>query len=338
MVKPLVEVHNLGVDYATDRAWHSVLRGIDLELRAGEVVGLAGESGCGKSTLASLLLGERHGARRITAGSVTFDGIDLFAAPRATLRSLRGARIALVPQNGGSALTPTLRIGTLFAETLHRHRRGLSRVEARARAVEGLAEVGLPHPDVALNRYPHQFSGGQQQRIALALALLCDPDLLLLDEPTTGQDTLIRRSIVAQLGQLAVTRRMTMVFISHDLATLAELCDRIIVMAAGEIVEDGPAGTVLGRPAHPYTQGLVAALPQLHRQPVATLSDAPLDRDRLPEGCRFAPRCPHATPPCSVVRQRLTPVALGHLAACMRLPLSQGGDVDARAVAVDALS
>ncbi len=320
MTSPLVTVRGLDVDYATADGWQNVLRAVDLTLRPGEVVGLAGESGCGKSTLASLLLGEKRGARRITGGTVAFDGIDLFAASRRTVQDLRGARIALVPQNGGSALTPTSRVGALLAEALRRHRPNIGRAAARARVLAGLAEVGLPRPEDALHRYPHQFSGGQQQRIALALALICNPDLLLLDEPTTGQDVLIRRSIVALLARLAATRRTTMLYISHDLATLAEVCGRIAVMVAGEIVEDGPAEAIMQRPYHPYTRALVAALPRLDRPPVASHGGTSLARDRLPPGCRFAPRCPAATQQCGATRHRLAPVGPRHAVACMRLP------------------
>ncbi len=327
MTLPLAAIRDLDADYAGAEGWRNVLRGIDFALGPGEIVGLAGESGCGKSTLASLLLGERRGERRITRGSVAFEGVDLFRASRRTVQGLRGARIALVPQNGGSALTPTSRVGALFAETLRRHRPALGRAAARARIVAGLAEVGLPQPEDAMGRYPHQFSGGQQQRVALALALVCDPDLLLLDEPTTGQDAVIRRSIVALLGRLAGARRMTMLYISHDLATLAELCSRIVVMVAGEIVENGPADTVMARPAHPYTRALVAALPRLDRPPVASLPGMALGQGDLPSGCRFAPRCPSATPPCGVTRQRLAAVAPNHAAACMRLPALTAEDL-----------
>jgi peptide/nickel transport system ATP-binding protein len=257
-VTNLVEVTGLTVDYRRDRAWNTVIRDVDLAIAPGEALGLAGESGCGKSTLASLLLGERRSERRVSAGTVRFDGIDLFAARPKVLRDLRRRRVALVPQNGGTSLTPTMRIGRLFAETL-----GPSTI----RAAEILAEVGLRDPEAALQRYPHQFSGGQQQRIALALAICREPDLLILDEPTTGQDALTRRGIVALLASLRAKTRTAMLYVSHDLATLSEVCDRIAIMYAGAIVELGTTASVLESPREPYTRKLLAAVPRLDRAP-----------------------------------------------------------------------
>jgi peptide/nickel transport system ATP-binding protein len=259
-VSNLVEVSSLSAEYRRNGAWNSVLRGIDLAIAPGEALGLAGESGCGKSTLASLLLGERRSERRIAAGTVQIDGIDLFKARPRVLRDLRRRRIALVPQSGGTSLTPTMRIGRLFAETLGSDIR---------RAAESLAQVGLPEPDAALRRYPHEFSGGQQQRIALALAICRAPDLLILDEPTTGQDALTRRGIVELLASLRATTRTAMLYVSHDLATLSEVCDRIAVMYAGQIVERGTTEAVLQSPREAYTRRLLAAVPRLDRPPSA---------------------------------------------------------------------
>jgi peptide/nickel transport system ATP-binding protein len=257
-VTNLVEVSGLSVDYRRNGVWSSVIRAVDLAIAPGEALGLAGESGCGKSTLASLLLGERRSERRIAAGSVKFDGIDLFQAQPKLLRDLRRRRVALVPQNGGTSLTPTMRIGRLFAETLGPN---------SAQAAEILAEVGLPDPKAALRRYPHQFSGGQQQRIALALAIGRAPDLLILDEPTTGQDALTRRGIIALLASLRASTRTAMLYVSHDLATLSEICDRIAVMQAGAIVELGTTAAVLETPRNLYTRKLLAAVPRLDRAP-----------------------------------------------------------------------
>jgi peptide/nickel transport system ATP-binding protein len=257
-VSGLVEVSGLTAQYRREGAWNTVLREIELAIAPGEALGLAGESGCGKSTLASLLLGERRSERRIAAGSVRLDGVDLFHATPKVLRDLRRRRVALVPQNGGASLTPTMRIGRLFAETLGHD---------VARAAEFLAQVGLPDPKVALRRYPHQFSGGQQQRIALALAICREPDLLILDEPTTGQDALTRRGIVELLATLRATTRAAMLYVSHDLATLSEVCDRIAVMHAGAIVELSTTTAVLESPQAPYTRKLLAAVPRLDRAP-----------------------------------------------------------------------
>lgn len=308
----LVEVSGLTVDYRRNGAWDTVIRDIDLAIAPGEALGLAGESGCGKSTLASLLMGERRSERRVSAGQVWLGGVDLFRAGPSALRDLRRKRLALVPQNGGTSLTPSMRIGSLFAEAFG---------QDTARAEQTLALVGLRDPKAALQRFPHQFSGGQQQRIALALAICREPDLLILDEPTTGQDALTRRSIVALLASLRASSRMAMLYVSHDLATLSEVCDRIAIMYAGEIVEIGAASTVLGAPRHPYTKALLASVPRLDRAPDPdAILKGTLDRRFLPAGCRFAPRCAFAEQPCHVERQSLAPVGATQSVACRRWP------------------
>jgi len=275
----LMTITSLTVDYRQQGQWRPVIRDLSLAIRRGEILGLAGESGCGKSTLASVLLGER----RLQAGSVQFDGLDLSTLRPRELRRLRGRRLALVPQNGGASLTPTLRIGSLFAETLQAHRPHMNKAELAAEARRQLGQVGLPDPTGALERFPHQFSGGQQQRIALALALCRMPDLLILDEPTTGQDAMTRRGIIDLLIRLRLSSRMSMLYVSHDLATLSEICDRIAIMHAGEIVEVGPMEDVLLRPRHPYTRALVASIPRL---------EAPPDPALLPASRRTPERIP----------------------------------------------
>jgi peptide/nickel transport system ATP-binding protein len=312
-------VRGLTVDYRRDGRWETVIRGLDLAIGRGEVVGLAGESGCGKSTLAALLLGERRSERRLAAGTVEFDGENLFEIPAPRLRALRRGRVALVPQNGGTSLTPTMRIARLFHETLRGQANIRSRADADREAKLHLGLVGIPDPAAAIRRYPHQFSGGQQQRIALALALCRNPDLLILDEPTTGQDALTRRGIVALLASLRERTRTAMLYVTHDLATLSEICDRIAVMYAGEIVELGPTGTVLTAPRHPYTRALVASLPRLEHAPdPAAILRGVLNRRLLPEGCRFAPRCGFAEPACHGERQTLAAIDADHAVACRR--------------------
>jgi peptide/nickel transport system ATP-binding protein len=265
--RPLLQLRAVSADYRLQGGWQRVLRDISLDIDAGESVGLVGESGSGKSTLASLVLGERRGDRRIVSGSVLFDGIDLFDANRSVVQRLRGARLAFVPQNCGASLTPTMHVAALFEETLRRHRPGLSRLALRAAIVALLSDVRLADPAAAMARYPHQFSGGQQQRIALALALSCGPDLLVLDEPTTGLDPIIRRQIIGLLKELCRARGVAMLFVSHDLETVAELCSRMAVMHAGEIVEVGTTAAIFSAARHEYTQALIDALPRLDRPP-----------------------------------------------------------------------
>jgi len=316
----LLRVERLSVDYRDGAAWRPVLRDVSLSIRPGEVLGLAGESGSGKSTLAALLLGETRPERRIQSGRVWFGEHDLFGAPRAIVQSLRGARIGFVPQNGSTSLTPTMRIGGLFSSLLRHHRPDLPSRDIRARIEQLLGEVGIPQP-AAVRQFPHQFSGGQQQRIALALALCCDPDLLVLDEPTTGQDALIRQALIALLLSFRRERALAMLFVTHDLSTLLQICDRAAIMYAGEIVEVGPARDVIERPRHPYTRALVAALPGLDRPPDARAAlRGGLDWRAVPAGCRFAPRCPAATAECATLRQSLAEVAPAHTIACWRAP------------------
>ncbi|MFO1055733.1 MAG: ABC transporter ATP-binding protein [Dongiaceae bacterium] len=315
----LIEVEGLAADYRRDGGWFGVIEDLGLTIRTGEALGLAGESGCGKSTLAALLMGEARRDRRIRAGAIRFEGRDVSAMGRRELRRLRAARLAFVPQNAATALTPTMRIGRLFAETLRTSRRPLAGTAAAERARRSLALVGLPDPDGALRRYPHQFSGGQQQRISLALALCRDPDLLILDEPTTGQDAVTRLAIVTLLAELRAAARTAMLYVSHDLATLSEVCDRIAIMYAGQIVEAGPADEVLLRPRHPYAQALIASVPRpdVAPDPSAMLAGTPVRQHRT-EGCRFAPRCRYAEPECLRLAQRLRPVGPGHAVACHR--------------------
>lgn len=314
---PVVDISGLDADYGRAGSWRPVLRSVDLAIAPGERVALIGESGSGKSTLASLLLGDRREDRRLVAGRVTVLGHDVFSLDRRSLQRLRGGRIALVPQNGGASLTPTRRISSHFAESLRTHRPDLDRRARRTRTIELLGEVGLPAPEAAPRLYPHQFSGGQQQRIALALAMAGDPDFLVLDEPTTGQDAVTRRALLSLLRALSERRGTTMLFVSHDLTAVAQLCDRIVVLYAGEIVEDGPVETVLTEPRHPYTRALLASAPTLAGppDPTAILTGA-LGPDRAAAGCSFAPRCRHAAPACREHRPVAEKVGPRHRVAC----------------------
>ncbi|HVJ40195.1 MAG TPA: ABC transporter ATP-binding protein [Dongiaceae bacterium] len=316
---PLIEIDGLTVDYRRDGGWFNVINDLSLTIGAGETLGLAGESGCGKSTLASLLLGEARSERRIRSGSIRFDGIDIFALKRRHLQRLRSTRLAFVPQNGGTALTPSSRIGRLFAETLKTRQFGLDGIAAGDRARHYLDLVGLPDPSGALSRYPHQFSGGQQQRITLALALCREPELLVLDEPTTGQDALTRQSLINLLARLRASSRTAMLYVSHDLATLSEISDRIAIMYAGQVVESGPAAGLLARPRHPYADALLASVPRLDSPPDAARMLRGQPAQRFPgEGCRFAPRCRHVVDLCHRRRQVLESVGDGHVVACHR--------------------
>jgi peptide/nickel transport system ATP-binding protein len=315
----LVEVRDLSLAYMHDDGWLQVLANVSFAIRPSEVLGLVGESGCGKSTVAYQLLGYRPPSARILAGEVRFRDVDLLELNRSELDRLRGNRVSLIPQNPASALSPGMRVGRQVTEVLIAHRRVASRAAARARAVELFDSVGLPDHRRIGSRYPHELSGGQQQRVAIAIALACDPDLLVLDEPTTGLDVTTQQQIIALLAQLRRTNRMAMFYVTHDLGLLAQIADRIGVMYAGRMVEVAPTRLLFSQPRHPYTRGLIASIPQLRPgERVGKPLRGLLQRDELPAGCPFQPRCDFAEPACAVEVQVLEDAAPEHHVACRR--------------------
>ena len=318
-VDPLVEVSDLGLSYLHQDRWVRVLEGVSFTISAGEVFGLVGESGCGKSTVAYQLLGYRPALARIDAGRIRFDGMDVLGLDRPALDRLRGERVALVPQNPAAALSPGMRVGTQVAEVLSWHGRAPSRSAALARVVELFEAVGLPDPTRIGRRYPHELSGGQQQRVTIAMALACGPDLLVLDEPTTGLDVTTQEQIVALLAELRSREGVAMLYVTHDLGLLAEIADRVGVMYAGRMVEIAPTGMLFSQPRHPYTRGLIASIPQIRPgERVGRPLRGLLRREELPPGCPFQPRCDFAEPACAIETQRLETVVPGHDVACRR--------------------
>ena len=290
---PLLAVDNLRVEFAGRRVVHAV-RGLSYTIAPGETLGLVGESGSGKSVSALALLGllpKRVG--RITAGSVRFEGRELVGLPEDQLRQVRGARIAMIFQDPLSSLNPVLTVGRQITEGLETHR-GLNHRAASKRAVELLDMVGIPAAPRRVHDYPHQFSGGMRQRAMIAMALACEPALLIADEPTTALDVTIRAQILDLLGRLRADLNMAVLMITHDLGVVAGFADRLAVMYAGRIVETGQTEDVLARPEHPYTVGLLQSLPRLDRPRQAELKPiggAPPDLAGQIVGCPFAPRC-----------------------------------------------
>jgi peptide/nickel transport system ATP-binding protein len=315
-VSPLVEVKGLSVAYRRGEGWSRVVDDVSFAIAPGEVFGLVGESGCGKSTIALQLLGYRHPSLKVESGAVLFKGQAVTGLPRAGLDKLRGDRIAFVPQNPTTALNPGIRIGAQLAEPVVAHHRGETDAATRARMAETLALVGLPSDARFLRRYPHQLSGGQQQRICIAMALACDPDLLVLDEPTTGLDVTTQEQILYLLNQVRSRIGLAMLYVTHDLALLSQIADRIGVMYAGHMVEYAPTREIFLAPKHPYTQGLIASIPGIAAtaRPLRGL----LRRQELPAGCPFAPRCDHATERCHAEPQTLEPVDAASAVACWR--------------------
>ncbi|PSL16219.1 peptide/nickel transport system ATP-binding protein [Marinobacterium halophilum] len=296
---PILNVQNLTLGYTNANGrLVSVLRNINLQVAPGEALGLVGESGCGKSTLALAMMAFLRTGSQVQNGSIHFHDQDLFALKPKSLQSLRGGRIGLIPQNAGQSLTPTLKIGAQLHEALHLHS-DLPRSQWHQRAIELLQQVRLPSPEAMLDRYPHQLSGGQQQRVAVAMALAGQPELLVLDEPTTGLDVTTQAHILELLRTLRQELGMAMVFVSHDLGAVARVCERIAVMYAGEVIEQGSSREVLLQPTHPYTRALLNAIPRLDTKGLPpSLPGYPPKVGSVTQGCAFASRCSHVQPTC----------------------------------------
>jgi peptide/nickel transport system ATP-binding protein len=316
----LLRAVDLQVSYRQQEGWLPVLHRINFAIRRGETFGLVGESGCGKSTVALQLLGYRHPSARVEGGHIEFGGRDLLRLPRRALDRIRGNRISFVPQNPTTALNPGMRVGDQVVEILLLHKRAADATQALARVTELFGLVGLPTPKALLGRYPHQLSGGQQQRVCIAMALACDPDLVVLDEPTTGLDVTTQEQIVELLIDLRRRIGLSMLYVTHDLGLLSQIADRVGVMYAGHMVEIAPVAELFRQPRHPYTRGLIGSIPRIDRpdEPALRPLRGLLRRNELPEGCPFQPRCDFAEASCVTNRQTLDRVAPGHEVACQR--------------------
>jgi peptide/nickel transport system ATP-binding protein len=292
---------------------------VSFRIAPGEVLGLVGESGSGKTTVGLALLGHTRRGVRVAAGSVDVAGRDLLALSPEQLRSLRGSAVSYVPQDPSAALNPNLRVGTQLEEVLEAHRYGADERERRARIAEMLTEVALPAGDEFLHRYPHQLSGGQQQRVGLAMAFACRPSVIVLDEPTTGLDVTTQAHVLGTVRDLCRTHRVAALYVSHDLAVVATLADRVAVMYAGRLVELGPQETLFRAPAHPYTRRLVEAIPEVSGEHalVGIPGSAPRPGDR-PPGCYFAPRCSYAREECTAAFPPVVAVTGQHEVRCFR--------------------
>ena len=321
---PVLELDNARISYFTRAGEINVVPAVSFKLSQGEAIGLVGESGCGKSTVAFSIMRYLGGVGRLTGGRILFEGRDMARMSDEELRQLRGRRMAMVYQDPMSSLNPVIPVGRQLMEVPIIHQ-GASDADARQRALQMLSEVKLPDPDSVFDRYPHQLSGGQQQRVVIAMALMAEPSLLVMDEPTTGLDVTVEAAVLDLVHNLRRRHNSALVFISHNLGTVVRVCDRIGVMYAGELVEEGPIGTVFRNPRHPYTRGLLECLPVLgadkHSSPLVPIPGHVPPALYRPQGCIFASRCRHVDPPrCTVSRieTMAIPGESGHRVQCVR--------------------
>ena len=317
MTDTLLEIDRLSVDYETARGDLKALRDISFDIRKGEIVGIVGESGCGKSTLISSILRLTAPNTRFRQGEVRFKGEDLLQLPERKMRDLRGSDISIVFQDPMQTHNPVLSIGQQMLDIQHRSK--ASKAEKRARAAQMLGAVGIPDPEARLDQFPHEFSGGMRQRIAIAMALMSEPDLLIADEPTTALDATLEVQIIERLQELQQQFDCAILFISHHLGVIAELCDRVVVMYAGAVVESGEVREIFHDPKHPYTRRLIDCDPGHIKERARVLPTIPgevPDLANLPGGCIFRDRCDQATARCASHVPPLAKLKEGHYAAC----------------------
>ncbi len=315
----LLEIRGLDVEFRTSAGPVRAVNGVDLEVRAGEIVGLVGESGSGKSVTSRAVMGLLPRRTTTIRGSIRLAGDELVGLPEQAYRRIRGERVAMIFQDPMTALDPLYAAGEQVAEALRFHF-GLDRGAARLRVRELFVRVGLADPDGVIDAYPHQLSGGMRQRVMIAMALACEPELLIADEPTTALDVTIQAQILELLRDLVRERGMALLLITHDLGVVHELCERAVVLYAGRVAEAAPVSDLFRAPLHPYTAGLAASIPsiatRLRRMP--QIRGTPPDPARLPAGCAFAPRCPVAIDRCHVDRPDLEVVTSARASACHR--------------------
>ena len=324
---PILSVNNLVTEFDTDEGQVRAVDDISFQVEAGRTLGVVGESGCGKSVTAlSIMRLLPQPAGQIISGSIELEGVDLTKLSIPEMQKIRGARIGMVFQEPMTAVNPVHTVGRQLTEVLLLHK-PLSAQQAIIEAVYILDRVGIPSPDVRMSEYPHQLSGGMRQRVVIAMALACKPDLLIADEPTTALDVTIQAQILELIKDLQAEMGMSVILITHDLGVIAETCDDVVVMYAGKVAESGTVFDLFDQPTHPYTRGLLASIPTLTTEPKSKLSiiegmvPGLLD---LPEGCRFENRCPNRAPDCITTQPAVETVAGAHQVSCLRWQDIQG--------------
>ncbi len=317
MAQAALSVDRMRTEFRIDGAWHAAVDDISFSITPRETLALVGESGCGKSVTALSVMGlVPRPQGRLAGGRILLEGNDLAALPESAMEKLRGSRVAMIFQEPMTSLNPVMTIGAQVAEALVIHS-GLSRRAAESRALAVLDEVKIPSPARRFHEYPHQFSGGMRQRVMIAMAIACEPVVLLADEPTTALDVTIQAQVLGLLADLRQRHGMAMLFITHNLGVVAQIADRVAVMYAGQIVEQAPVEAIFAKPAHPYTRALFAAIPRLDapEQALASIPGRVPPLNDMPAGCRFAPRCPLAQAGCDRP-QVLAPLSAQHHVRC----------------------
>jgi oligopeptide/dipeptide ABC transporter ATP-binding protein len=326
-----LDVRNLTVELPTQSGWVRPVNEVSFVLDEAETLGIVGESGSGKTMLSLALMGlEPQGARRKGEAwlherdsSADICGINVLAASPSEMRALRGREIAMIFQEPMTALNPVMRVGAQIEEAIRVHENRPIRNEIHSRAIQSLERAALPDPELRARQYPHQLSGGLRQRVTIAMALAADPGILIADEPSTALDVTVQKQILELLARLRKELRLSLLFITHDLGVVAQVADRIIVMYAGRIVEEGPTMEVLRHPRHPYTEGLLRAAPRLERENLVPIPGTVPALNALPPGCAFAPRCPYQLAECAAAVPDLRPAGPNHSARCILLPCGQ---------------
>jgi len=321
-MEPLLEVRGLRTHFRTDRGLFKAVDGVDFTVGRGQTVGLVGESGCGKSVTSLSVMGLVAAPGTVEGEAIRFEGRDLLALPAEGRRKLRGGKMSMIFQEPMTSLNPVHTIGQQIVEGLLAHTQ-LSPQQAKARAIEMLELVRIPSAAARFDDFPHRLSGGMRQRVMIAMALACEPALLIADEPTTALDVTIQAQILELLAELQQRLGMAILIITHDLGVIAEVADEVMVMYAGKIVESAPVAALFADPQHPYTIGLLGSIPRLDvdRERLSTIEGTVPGADRQPAGCRFSPRCPFADARCAAEPPPLRDLGPGHKVACWKAPV-----------------
>jgi peptide/nickel transport system ATP-binding protein/oligopeptide transport system ATP-binding protein len=317
VAEALLKVSGLQTHFTTEEGIVKAVDGVDFEVQKGQILGIVGESGCGKSiTSLSIMRLVAQPQGKIVGGQILFQGKNLLGLSESEMREIRGNRIALISQDPMTSLNPVLTIGEQIMEAIILHQK-LDKAAARAKAIKMLEAVGIPSPESRVDDYPHQFSGGMRQRAIIAMALSCEPDLLIADEPTTALDVTIQAQILDLMREIRDQRNSAIVLITHDMGVVAEMCDYVAVMYAGKVVEYADVHTLFKNPKHPYTQGLLNSIPKLgeRKARLEPIEGQPPNLSKLPQGCSFGPRCKHYMTKCREV-PALDTFEQGHLVRC----------------------